>query len=1130
MFIQQSRLQESSPNNPFPSICSTLWDFLKAQMLLQLPGLPVWNLSNKLAGKLTSLFFIKYSADGFSEMAKLDLPSQKSARETWYGATISSVPNTRLPVRSTVPSGTEVSDESVFQLSDLFAFSTITNSSAPLTTFGTRGRAYITVSMAIYLLSNGFVEPTYFEEASFVHRAFFQTLESVFKETPARHLRDLLQSRLASVRAAFEALLNIAGILKHHFAFKTLVDIGIGNNWLARSAQGHQYLYHAVCMDMNEVVHQLLDSGCRPNKFARADQRTITTAIVAALERRNIQCVELLLKHCDINTPFQYGYDNVTSFTFFIHKACYLDEMLFGQGIRSFLDAGADINSPLGYDWYQNHDPMRFRCRIWSVRDYLFCFHQRLFYEFTPDWSPAKTSNPTRAGVLTSLESGPNTLSAYCTRLAQNVGWPCMFEYLELLVAEELTGIGPCIEGPSRVVDLERVRALVNLGVSMDKVLSRVPMLLADYMEGQEQNDLYCDIEVIRYLLDNGALVDGWVLQQALWCQNTDILALTIQNATNIQQQGADVVVKAATANDFEAVKMLLDAGVDVNTETRSVRIPVGLEVGRRLKEAVSLIFQVVGSWKLSFEALNNMIDYLVQRGAHFRLSAMKPHLSDLLESVLKHKDARSEGLLKQIVQYIIDMGCDLSDPNVPSARLLEACGFLGGRYGEELEKMDIFESMFRNGALLRPGAPLAAWIGIGGGAELVNEMLCCGADINTYYHGDYPVRTALQWAAEFCREDLVELLLQKGAEVNAPASGPDGRTALQAICNYESISPAEKEQQIRIINILLSYGANINAAPARDLGYTSLQCAAERGDLEVAMLLLSWDPPADVDMPSCQNPSDRICDGNALDLAAAQGRIDMVKLLLNNYALSSRPGDTGYDGAIKEAEESGRLAVADLIREHAMEVLISNPTRAHESWPQRDWREYACEYDGYSDGYTIFDEDAKDVECSGSGDGFSESADGFSESGDRQDPVAQAEIQPEAVVHPGSEHMAPEAGWVRDTEVNNPLDFEIGSANLPEIGHMEVDDPLSLNFDISSPTLLDIGDMEVDNPLNFEVGSATLLDIGDMEVDDPLTLNFEFGPATLLEIGDMEVNYDLDYDPSASHIDTAASGWGVGQ
>ncbi|KAL2283222.1 hypothetical protein FJTKL_10103 [Diaporthe vaccinii] len=66
MFIQKSHLLEPSPANPFPSNCPLLSDCLKAQMMLHLPGVPIWNFSNTLV-----------------EMADLALPSQKSACETW---------------------------------------------------------------------------------------------------------------------------------------------------------------------------------------------------------------------------------------------------------------------------------------------------------------------------------------------------------------------------------------------------------------------------------------------------------------------------------------------------------------------------------------------------------------------------------------------------------------------------------------------------------------------------------------------------------------------------------------------------------------------------------------------------------------------------------------------------------------------------------------------------------------------------------------------------------------------------------------------------------------------------------------------------------------------------------------
>lgn len=955
-------------------------------------------------------------------MTRLDLSSQKSSRN---GAAVPLTPHTISPVEPTTLSGIGTSNDSVFHLADLFTSLTITQPSAAVAAFGTGSRVYITVSMAIYLLSNNLVDPY----SMYPHGEFFETLESVFAEIPARHLRALLQSRLANVRGAFEALLDISGVLKQPFAFKSLMEIGTGNNWLSISASGHKYLYYAVCMELDEIVQQLLESGCRPDNPVPSGTDG-TNSMVTALERRNIRCVKLLLKHCDVNSNIQcqHGYAGYTIFSFFIKKTFYLDEMLFGQGIKLFLDAGADINGLIeeicrrqAFRWQQN--------RIWSVLDYLFCFHPRLFYKFAPNWSPAQVSQPTRAGILMSLEFGPNMLSEYCNRLAQNVGWASLYEYLELLVAEQLTGIGPWISCPRRVVNLETVRALVELGVSMDKVLCRAPCLLADYMVGRVQDsDRDCDTEVVQYLLDHRAIVDDRALQQAVRWQDTGLLELLIQNTVDSRQQGAGAVVKAAVANNFEAVEILLDAGVDVNTDFVRNSRRFRLFSGERSHETASLLCQVVELWTLPFEDLNIMIDFLVRRGAHFRLSAMKPRLSDFMESVLKSEGPtvqRPAGLLKAIVHYIVDMGCDLIDSDVPSARVLEACGYTMP-FLDNTERLEIFKSMFRSGALLRPGAPLAAWVGIGGGVELVNEMLCGGVDIDAYHHAPSGVKTALQAAANMLNEKLVVLLLQKGADVNAPARGWSGSTALQAICICNPKSSTEKAQQISIINLLLAYGAKINAAPARSRGRTALQGAAEGGNLEVTMLLLSYDPPADVNAPPCQfRPGRWYSHGNALDLAARFGRIDVVKLLLNNDALSSCPGRTGYDGAIQVAEKEGWLAVADLIRQHATDVLRSNTrcTNLPVSQQRRDWHEHG--YDDYSDGYTTLpeddsnDEDSEDNESAGSR--------------EEQDSVAQEQIQLEAFEYPGPEYTAPEPGWISDMEADNSLNLENAFGNLAD-------------------------------------------------------------------------------------------------
>lgn len=343
------------------------------------------------------------------------------------------------------------------------------------------------------------------------------------------------------------------------------------------------------------------------------------------------------------------------------------------------------------------------------------------------------------------------------------------------------------------------------------------------------------------------------------------------------------------------------------------------------------------------------MLDFLVKKGAPLRLSKRKPHLHQLLQFALDCGPS-GEGETLERVQYIVGAGYDLQHSSFPTASFLEAC-----------ESSRIFEHLYRNGAQLRPGSPLAAWIHIDGGLGLCEKMLKAGADPNAYarYNRIRWAETPLQAAAWKCSLDVVELLIKAGSDVNAPAKGQDGLTALQASCTHLPDTLEDRDRQLRITHLLLAHGADINAAPGFGKGRTALQGAAESGNLAAAKLLLFHRPMADVNAPPCaqswsQIANDNLQDnlqcekweiGTALDLAARHGRLDMVKLLLNCNALSHCRGETGYDGAIKEARYRGNLAVADLILQHAEDARRSGTT-PYLPKSQRTWREYNYQWD----------------------------------------------------------------------------------------------------------------------------------------------------------------------------------------
>ncbi|PMD53343.1 ankyrin [Hyaloscypha bicolor E] len=129
----------------------------------------------------------------------------------------------------------------------------------------------------------------------------------------------------------------------------------------------------------------------------------------------------------------------------------------------------------------------------------------------------------------------------------------------------------------------------------------------------------------------------------------------------------------------------------------------------------------------------------------------------------------------------------------------------------------------------------------------------------------------ALQEAASSGNIGIVPRLLA-GADVNYPAAPRDGRTALQA---------AVQSQNRELIQLLVDQGADLNSQAAERWGLTALQAAAAAsgGYLHIAEVLLEAGASVNARI---SNPHGKFTGNTALEAAAASGRIDMLKLLLN--------------------------------------------------------------------------------------------------------------------------------------------------------------------------------------------------------------------------------------------------------
>lgn len=105
----------------------------------------------------------------------------------------------------------------------------------------------------------------------------------------------------------------------------------------------------------------------------------------------------------------------------------------------------------------------------------------------------------------------------------------------------------------------------------------------------------------------------------------------------------------------------------------------------------------------------------------------------------------------------------------------------------------------------------------------------------------------------------LVELMLKNGANVNAPTNGVKGRTALQA---------AAERGNVKLVRRLISLGADVNAAASP---VTCLQAAAEHGRLDIVSLLLKNDTETEGMENKCEK---------AAKLAERNGHIYISKML----------------------------------------------------------------------------------------------------------------------------------------------------------------------------------------------------------------------------------------------------------
>jgi len=424
------------------------------------------------------------------------------------------------------------------------------------------------------------------------------------------------------------------------------------------------------------------------------------------------------------------------------------------------------------------------------------------------------------------------------------------------------------------------------------------------YMSNQlVQAVINADLQRIYRLIDTGASVDMEPIEYtshtigSAWC---DFKTEPITKGTVLHWAICSKKV------DLTLFRYLVSHVTDINDQTSTGLVPPVLHeaVRRQRIDFVETLLQaganvntvssiaIFNSYKYSmptalhvaaFQEDFNMVSLLLDQGADINigLSGKGTPLQALLSG---HRDRHiwgSPGPNLELFELLLSRCTDTNT-------LIAA-----DMYGKTVLQQAVSETI--NG----PSAGGPHWV------IILQRLLDLGANVNAPAVG-FRGLTALQKASACGCIDLVKLLLDHGANVNAPAANNGGRTALQA---------ASGKANIKLVKLLLEYGANVNAPAANNSGCTALQAASGKANIKLVKLLLEHGAELNA-------PAGITCGATALQAASDSGNIELVMLLLQYGAELNAPASrSGGKTALQYAAENGHIKIAQLLLANGADV-----------------------------------------------------------------------------------------------------------------------------------------------------------------------------------------------------------------
>ena len=341
------------------------------------------------------------------------------------------------------------------------------------------------------------------------------------------------------------------------------------------------------------------------------------------------------------------------------------------------------------------------------------------------------------------------------------------------------------------------------------------------------------------------------------WKSVCDDVALVPHDAKHSAGQPASLC--PAMWSDPAVCRVLIDAGADLHTKNESEQLPLHYACESGALDVVKMLVEAGVGVRATDDEGSTCLAIAAYSGntETARYLVGLPHVDvnhrDSTDFTVLHSAAASKAT--DVAQVLIDAGADIDAMNNEGhAPLYFACAS---------GALDVVKMLVRAGADDRGGTCLTKAANCGH-TEVVRYLLCLPeVELN---RRDDDLKTALHSAVEHAHTDVVQVLIDAGADTNTPiiVDYSLNLSPLQAACIMETLD---------IVKMLVRAGAGVRATDTN--GSTCLHFAAKFGRTETVRYL--------VGLPEVElNHRDTAKNYTALQYAVQYNHTDVEQVLLD--------------------------------------------------------------------------------------------------------------------------------------------------------------------------------------------------------------------------------------------------------